>query len=273
MPELPEVEVTRLGIAPYINGNTITRITVYNPDLRLQVPDKISAKISGQKINNITRCSRYLLLNMKAGTLIMHLGMTGNINILSKPAKPGKHDIFDIVFKDRTILRYNDVRRFGMIIWTDADPHKHRFLKDIGPDPLTAGFNGGYLFQKSRNRKVPVKQLIMNSRIVAGIGNIYANESLFISKIHPLTPSGKLSKKSGDRLACTIKKVLKKAVKNGAKIMGFKPDKEWGGYFPQKLKVYQREGKECSVCKRTIERIVIGQRSTFFCSTCQKQIS
>jgi len=177
MPELPEVEVTRLGISPYAVGKTISKIRIYTPKLRLPISDLLTKNLPNQKIISIARCSRYLLINTKTGTLIMHLGMTGYINILSKPAKPGKHDIFDIVFKDRTILRYNDVRRFGMIIWTDADPHKHRFLKDIGPDPLTAGLTEA-ICSKSRNRKVPVKQLIMNSRIVAGIGNIYANESL-----------------------------------------------------------------------------------------------
>jgi formamidopyrimidine-DNA glycosylase len=271
MPELPEVEVTRLGISPYVEGKTISKIKVHKSKLRLPIDRKITKNLPGQKINTLSRCSRYLLLNTNAGTLLIHLGMTGHLKLLSKPAKPGNHDIFDIVFKDQKVLRYNDVRRFGMIIWTNTDPYKHKFLKDIGPDPLAAGFNGDYLFQKSRNRKISVKQLIMDSKAVAGIGNIYANESLFISRIDPLSPAGKLSKNKYDILTNTIKKVLSKAIKTGRAAMNFQLDKEWAGYFPQELMVYKREGKACRICKNSIERTVIGQRSTFFCRKCQKK--
>ncbi len=270
MPELPEVEVTRLGISPYIEGNIISKIKVYTSKLRLPVPKGIVKKLSKQRINSISRCSRYLLFNTQKGTLILHLGMTGHLNILSKPAKSDKHDIVDIMFKDQTVLRYNDVRRFGLLIWTETNPLTHKLLKDIGPDPLTEKVKGKYLFQKSRNRKIPIKQFIMNNRIVAGVGNIYANESLFISRIHPLTPAGNLSQTSFNRLVRAIKNVLEKSVKTGIAAMNFEPGKVWTGYFPQKLNVYKREGLCCKTCKNTVEKIVIGQRSTFFCGKCQK---
>lgn len=271
MPELPEIEVTRRGILPYIEKNTVSRVRVYSPKLRLPIPNEIIADLKGQEINCITRISRYLLFNTKAGTLILHLGMTGYLRILSKPSKSEKHDHFDIVFKNKIVLRFNDVRKFGIIVWTNTNPLKHKLLKKIGPDPITDNFNGDYLFQESRNRKTSIKPFIMDNKNVAGIGNIYANESLFISGIHPLTPAGKLSKKSCGNLAASIKKVLLKAIKNGIKNMDFYPDGKWSGYFSQELRVYQQEGKKCRVCKHTIERIVIGKRASFVCRKCQKK--
>ena len=177
MPELPEIEVTRRGILPYIEGNTVSRVKIYNPKLRLPVPSEIIANLKGQKINSITRISRYLLFNTNTGTLILHLGMTGYLRILSKTSKPEKHDHLDIVFKNKIVLRFNDVRKFSIITWAHTDPLKHKLLKNIGPDPLTDNFNGKYLFQESRSRKVSIKQFIMDNKNVAGVGNIYANES------------------------------------------------------------------------------------------------
>jgi formamidopyrimidine-DNA glycosylase len=271
MPELPEIEVTRRGILPYIEKNTVSRVKIYNPKLRLPISSEIIASLKGQKINSITRVSRYLLFNTNAGTLILHLGMTGYLCILSEPSKAGKHDHLDMVFKDKIVLRFNDVRKFGIIIWAGTDPLKHKLLKNIGPDPLTDNFNGKYLFQESRSRKVSIKQFIMDNKNVAGVGNIYANESLFTCGIHPLTPAGKLSKKTCEKLVTAIKKVLSKAIKNGVRKTDFYPGREWTGYFSQKLKVYQQEGKKCRVCGHTIMRIAIGQRSTFYCKKCQKK--
>jgi formamidopyrimidine-DNA glycosylase len=271
MPELPEIEVTRRGILPYIEKNTVSRVKIYNPKLRLPISSKIIADLKGQKINSITRVSRYLLFNTNAGTLILHLGMTGYLRILSELSKAGKHDHLDIVFKDKIVLRFNDVRKFGIIIWAGTDPLKHKLLKNIGPDPLTDNFNGKYLFQESRSRKVSIKQFIMDNKNVAGVGNIYANESLFICGIHPLIPAGKLSKKSCDKLVAALKKVLSKAIRNGIKKTDFYPDRKWSGYFSQELRVYQQEGKKCRVCGHTIMRIAIGQRATFYCKKCQKK--
>ena len=271
MPELPEIEVTRRGILPYIEENTVSRVKIYNPKLRLPISSEIIDNLKGQKINSITRVSRYLLFNTDAGTLLLHLGMTGYLCILSEPSKSVKHDHLDMVFKDKIVLRFNDVRKFGIIIWAGTDPLKHKLLKNIGPDPLTDNFNGKYLFQESRSRKVSIKQFIMDNKNVAGVGNIYANESLFTCGIHPLTPAGKLSKKTCEKLVTAIKKILSKAIKNGVKKTDFYPDREWSGYFSQKLKVYQQEGKKCSACGHTIMRIAIGQRSTFYCKKCQKK--
>jgi len=271
MPELPEIEVTRRGISPYIEENTVSRVKIYSPKLRLPISSEIIANLKGQKINSITRISRYLLFNTNAGTLIMHLGMTGYLRILSEPSKAEKHDQLDIIFKDKIVLRFNDVRKFGLITWTDTAPLKHKLLINIGLDPLTDKFNGKYLFQISRNRKISIKQFIMNNKNMAGVGNIYANESLFTCGIHPLTPAGKLSKKSCEKLVATIKKVLSKAIKTGIKKTDFYPDREWSGYFPQELKVYQQEGKKCGVCGHTIIQIKINQRATFYCNKCQKK--
>ena len=271
MPELPEIEVTLREILPYIEKNTVSRVKIYNPKLRLPIPNEIIANLKGQKINSITRVSRYLLFNTNTGTLILHLGMTGYLRILSEPSKAEKHDHLDMVFKDKIVLRFNDVRKFGIIIWAGTNPLKHKLLKNIGPDPLTDNFNGKYLFHESRSRKVSIKQFIMDNKNVAGVGNIYANESLFTCGIHPLTPAGKLSKKTCEKLVTAIKKILSKAIKNGVKKTDFYPDREWSGYFSQKLKVYQQEGKKCRVCGHTIMRIAIGQRSTFYCKKCQKK--
>jgi formamidopyrimidine-DNA glycosylase len=271
MPELPEIEVTLRGILPYIEENTVSRVKIYNPKLRLPISSEIIDNLKGQKINSITRVSRYLLFNTDAGTLLLHLGMTGHLLIRSKLLAPGKHDHLDMVFKDKIVLRFNDVRKFGIIIWTGTDPLKHKLLKNIGPDPLTDNFNEKYLFRESRSRKVSIKQFIMDNKNVAGVGNIYANESLFTCGIHPLTPAGKLSKKNCGKLVTAIKKILSKAIKNGVKKTDFYPDREWSGYFSQKLKVYQQEGKKCRVCGHTIMRIAIGQRATFYCKKCQKK--
>lgn len=269
MPELPEVEVTRLGIQPWIQGNTVSKIKIYNPKLRLPIPSEITTKLKNRKINDMTRISRYLLFHTDTGTLVLHLGMTGHLSLLSKATPPEKHDHLDMVFNSGIVLRYHDSRKFGLIQWTDNDPLRHHLLEKIGPDPLTNDFSGRYLFEKSRNRKITVKPFIMDAKVVAGIGNIYASESLFAAKIHPAVPAGKLSEIKCRTLVAAIKKVLSTAITTGRAAMDFSPDKPWSGYFPQQLMVYKKEGLPCRNCNTRIEKMRIGQRSTFFCENCQ----
>jgi len=271
MPELPEVEVTRRGILPHAQGKTVAKVKIHHPKLRLPIPNKIITRLQNQKISRIVRVGKYLLFHTAAGTLIFHLGMTGYLSLLSKTKSREKHDHFDLVFQDNTVLRYHDSRKFGLIRWTDTDPLRHHLLKAIGPDPLTNQFTGKYLYGKSRNRKIAVKPFIMDAKIVAGIGNIYACEALFAAGIHPATPAGKLSEKKCAGLVQAIKKVLRKAIETGTAIMVFQPDREWSGYFLQNRAVYQRAGAPCKNCGVLIEKIRMGQRSAFFCGKCQRQ--
>ena len=193
MPELPEVETTRRGIAPHITGKRVTRVIVRNPNLRWPVSRRLATELRGQAINEVSRRAKYLLLQTDAGTAILHLGMSGSLRLVKSNAAAGKHDHVDIVFAS-TALRLTDPRRFGSLHWTRRPPGQHRLISPLGPEPLAAAFTGDYLFQASRKRKVAIKQFIMNSRIVVGIGNIYASEALYMAGIHPQQAAGKISR-------------------------------------------------------------------------------
>ena len=271
MPELPEVETTRRGIAPHIENNTITNIIVRNRSLRWPIPTGLKTKLKGQTIHSVVRRAKYLLINTDAGTLILHLGMSGSLRILPLDETVDKHDHFEIQFKDGSCLRLRDPRRFGAVLWTKNDPAGHNLLASLGPEPLDKTFNAELLFEKSRKRKTTIKQFIMDAKIVVGVGNIYASESLFLAGINPKKQAGKITRAQCKELTDAIKKILKDAIKQGGTTLkDFKSSDGKPGYFQQKLKVYDRKDEPCIKCKKPIKQITLGQRSTFYCSHCQK---
>ncbi|HBG08015.1 MAG: DNA-formamidopyrimidine glycosylase [Geobacteraceae bacterium GWC2_58_44] len=270
MPELPEVEVTRLGISKHLVGNMVAGVSVHSAKLRSLVPPELAALLAGQKIQSVERRGKYLMLNCSAGSLLLHLGMTGHLRILPGSRSAGPHDHFDILFSSGIILRLNDVRRFGSIHWTSSDPLQHRLLAGIGPEPLTDAFNGEYLYQRSRGRKVALQRFIMQSAVVAGVGNIYAAEALFRSRLLPTPLAGNLSHPDCLKLAGAIKEVLSVSIATGRSKMDFCREGERLAYFAQTLYVYGREGEPCRECGGTIKRGRLGNRSTFFCPACQR---
>jgi len=270
MPELPEVETTCRGIAPHIENNTITKIIVRNRNLRWPIPIGLNSKLKNKKIFSVTRRAKYLLIEAEAGTLIIHLGMSGSLRILPTAEVVEKHDHFEIQFKDGICLRLRDPRRFGSVLFVKADPLNHKLLINLGPEPLSDEFNAALLFEKSRKRKTTIKQFIMDAKIVVGVGNIYASEALFLSKIHPKRLAGKLTKEQSKSLSKAIKNILKQAIKQGGTTLkDFTSSDGKPGYFSQKLKVYNRAGEPCLNCDKPIKQITLGQRSTFYCTHCQ----
>ena len=271
MPELPEVETARRGIKPYLLGKRVTAVTVRERHLRWPVPTALLRELPGQRIAEITRRGKYLLLHTGAGTAILHLGMSGSLRVLPKDTPPQKHDHVDLVLDSGRLLRLRDPRRFGALLWTRGDAARHPLLKDLGPEPLEAGFDGDYLFEASRGRKVAIKSFLMNSHVVVGVGNIYASESLHLAGIHPERMAGKVTRERYGLLAKSIKKVLAAAIKaGGTTLRDFTQEDGEPGYFYLKLRVYDREGKACKRCGGTIVAKVTGQRMTYFCPHCQK---
>ncbi len=270
MPELPEVETIRCGLEPLVVGHRIVGVALRNRALRWPVPEKLQEILNGQVIHAVERRAKYLMLRCQSGTLILHLGMSGSLRILPKQKNPTKHDHVDIVFSNGRCLRYNDPRRFGALLWTSSDPVQHELLKDLGPEPLTASLTGDYLYERSRRRIVSIKQFIMDSRIVSGVGNIYANEALFTAGIQPVKAAGRISRKRYQRLAAAIKKTLRTAIAaGGTTLRDFQDESGNPGYFQMKLKVYGRGGEPCLVCGRRIRHVRHGQRSTYYCPRCQ----
>jgi formamidopyrimidine-DNA glycosylase len=235
------------------------------------VPDELPATLCGKVIRSVERRSKYLMLRCQTGTLILHLGMSGSLRIVPVTQSPCKHDHVDIVFADGRCLRYTDPRRFGALLWSASDPLQHPLLASIGPEPLTASLSGDYLYDRSRGRRVSIKQFIMDGRIVCGVGNIYANEALFMAGIHPSLPAGRISRKRYQRLVAAIKKTLKTAIAaGGTTLRDFLDASGNPGYFQLELKVYGRDTEHCLVCGRSIRSIRYGQRSTFYCPRCQR---
>ncbi len=271
MPELPEVETTRRGITPHIEGKTIEHLVVRNPRLRWPVPDELPQIVSDQPVNKIRRRAKYLLLDMPAGTMIIHLGMSGSLRVITRGEAPGKHDHVDIVFKDGTTLRYHDPRRFGAVLWTDSKPEEHSLLNHLGPEPLSDEFNSERLIECAKGRSKAVKLLVMDNQVVVGVGNIYANEALFMAGIRPDRPSKSISAKRYQKLTECIKTVLARAIeKGGTTLKDFVGGDGKPGYFSIELAVYGHGGEPCPKCKKTLTEIKLGQRSTVFCKSCQR---
>lgn len=271
MPELPEVETIRRGIIPFIVPRQIQSVVIRTPKLRWPISPDLSEKLSGQTIIAVDRRGKYLLLRTATGCLLVHLGMSGYLRILEKPEPPGKHDHADIEFSGGVCLRFNDTRRFGALLWIEGNPLNHPLLASLGPEPLSEEFTGDYLRDRSRGRRLAIKPFIMDHRIVVGVGNIYASESLFRAGIHPSTPAGGISLAGYRRLAEAIRQVLQGAIAaGGTTLRDFSDQNGRPGYFTLQLQVYGRDGEPCPVCGRAVKKITLGQRSTFFCPHCQR---
>jgi formamidopyrimidine-DNA glycosylase len=271
MPELPEVETTKLGIAPYIEGQKITGVIVRQGSLRWPVPDSLNETLTGQHMQSVSRRAKYLLFATELGTLLVHLGMSGSLRVLPSYQPPGKHDHIDFIFTDGIVLRLNDPRRFGAVLWTCAPVSEHALLKDLGPEPLLPAFTGKQLYNLSRNRKMPVKSFIMDSHIVVGVGNIYANEALFTAGILPTRQIGKISLERYEKLVDCIRIILQNAIKQGGTTLrDFVNEAGNPGYFQQQLQVYGRAGLPCLSCLQPLTETRLSNRTTVFCSQCQR---
>lgn len=270
MPELPEVETTLRGIMPHIVQQKIHRIIVRQSALRWPIPSTINHIVRNQFILGAQRRGKYLLIQTTAGTLILHLGMSGSLRILSQTVPAEKHDHVDILLANQTVLRFNDPRRFGALLWTKDDPFKHTLLINLGPEPLSNALSGDYLWQRAQNRKTAIKSFIMNSKIVVGIGNIYATEALFCAKLHPETLAHRIAKSDYAKLTRCIKKILRASIKQGGTTLkNFVDSDGKPGYFKLHLNVYGRAGMPCVHCKTILEEMRLGQRSTVYCPKCQ----
>ncbi len=270
MPELPEVETSRRGIEPHILNKKVTDVIIRQKQLRWPIPARLKTQLCGQRIRQLERRGKYILLRTDTGTAILHLGMSGSLRILPTSTPAEKHDHVDIVF-GKIALRLRDPRRFGALLWTSADPLQHKLLSRLGPEPLNDEFNAQYLYQLSRTRKVAIKTLIMNSQVVVGVGNIYASESLFEAGISPLRRADRISLPRYQRLLDAIKDILQRAIaQGGTTLRDFTQQDGKPGYFQQTLSVYGRAQKPCLHCSAAIKQITQAQRSTFYCSHCQK---
>lgn len=271
MPELPEVETTVNGIKPWLENKTIKQINVYNPSLRWKIPDDLPKKYLSEKIVSVSRRAKYILLHLESkSTIIIHLGMSGSLVISTEDKALAKHDHFEMIMDDNTILRYNDPRRFGCVLDTQ-DYIEHKLIKHLGPEPLTEGFNGKVLKTKAKNKTLAVKNFIMDGKVVVGVGNIYASEALFLAGINPNSSAKKVSLAKYKVLAKVIKQVLSKAIEAGGTTLNdFVNAEGKPGYFAQQLNVYGRKGEPCVTCDKPITLKTIGQRSTFYCTNCQK---
>ena len=270
MPELPEVETTRLGLLPRLAGRRLERVVVRNPRLRWPVPADLEQRFAGRALTALTRRGKYLLFDFGGVTQIVHLGMSGSLRFAEPDEPAALHDHVDWVFDDGTTLRLRDPRRFGAVLWTD-DAARHPLLAHLGPEPLTPAFDAAYLHAQCRPRSAAIKQVIMDASVVVGVGNIYASESLFHAGIRPGTAAHRLSRPACMRLADAIKRVLAAAIAaGGSSLRDYVATDGELGYFQLQTRVYDRAGLPCKVCDTPIRRIVQGQRASFYCPRCQR---
>jgi formamidopyrimidine-DNA glycosylase len=271
MPELPEVETTRRGVDKHVVGRRIVALALHESRLRWKVPASLPEKIAGRLIQRTGRRAKYLLLELDGGTLLLHLGMSGSLRVLPAETPRILHDHFDLLLDSGVTLRFNDPRRFGSLHYTTDDPNLHPLLKRLAPEPFDAAFDTDYLWRVTRRRRVAIKQLIMNSTLVVGVGNIYASEALFRARVKPRRQARTLTRKEVAKLARAVRDVLNLAIRvGGTTLRDYVGADGNPGYFRQKLYVYDRAGKPCRVCKTPIRQITQGQRSTYFCPSCQK---
>lgn len=270
MPELPEVETTANGIRPYVEGQTVSSVTVRRPRLRWPIPEDLAEKLQQQTVNRVYRRGKYLIFDTEQGSQLIHLGMSGSLRVLEPGIAAEKHDHVDWVFSNGKTLRLNDPRRFGSVLWTNEPVEQHTLIASLGPEPLTDAFNGDYLWQQSRGRSQNIKTFVMNSKLVVGVGNIYASESLFLARINPKTAAGKISKARYQKLSDAIKTTLAKAIEaGGTTLKDFAQADGKPGYFKQQLNVYGRAGEPCCECSGPIRHAVFNQRMTYWCPKCQ----
>jgi formamidopyrimidine-DNA glycosylase len=274
MPELPEVETTLRGIRPYLEGGRIEQLIVRDPRLRRPIPPETAERVAGQAVRSLSRRSKYLLIGLDQGSLLIHLGMSGSLRVVPADSTPKKHDHLDLVLSDRRCLRFHDPRRFGLFLWLPETPElaesRHPLLRDLGPEPLGTAFDGDHLHRLSRERRVAVKIFLMDASVVVGVGNIYANESLFLAGIHPARACHRIGLERYRRLAEVIRGVLEASItQGGTTLRDFVQEDGNPGYFAQSLRVYGRSGEPCIVCGAPVRQRRIGQRSSFYCVRCQ----
>jgi formamidopyrimidine-DNA glycosylase len=272
MPELPEVETTRRGLEPLLVGQRIRGAVVRNRRLRQPVPRRLPQLLAGATVRSLARRGKYLLVDCGAGTLILHLGMSGRLWVVDGATPATAHDHFDLVLESGAVVRLRDPRRFGLVLWQDGDPLAHSLLAEIGPEPLSGEFDGTWLHRATRNRDAAIKSILMDSHVVAGIGNIYANEALYRAGISPRTPAGRLSR---DRCALLVEKIretLELAITaGGSSLRDYVAADGLAGNFQSQFMVYDRAGEACRRCGAKIRGVRQGQRSTFFCPRCQRR--
>ena len=270
MPELPEVETTRRGIAPHLLNRCVTAAIVRERRLRWPVPARLNQSLRGQRVLHVTRRAKYLLMGLEKGTLILHLGMSGSLRVIPCETPARKHDHIDLLLDSGKALRLHDPRRFGSLHWTREDPNTHFLMAELGPEPLSDDFHGAYLHRLAQGRKVTVKAFIMNAKVVVGVGNIYANEALFRAGIHPFRQAGRIGLERYRTLAKVIRAVLEAAIRQGGTTLrDFVSSDGKPGYFTQSLLVYGRAGMACPHCGETLRTGPCGQRATFYCPRCQ----
>jgi formamidopyrimidine-DNA glycosylase len=271
MPELPEVETTRRGIEPWLVGRRIERLVVREWRLRWRVPRSLPARVAGATIRAVGRRAKYLLLATDAGTLIWHLGMSGSLRILDADTPALVHDHVDLVLDSGRCLRFNDPRRFGSLLHASGDPARHRLLASLAPEPLTEAFDPAELWRRARGRRASIKSLLMDSRLVVGVGNIYASEALFRAGIRPGLAAGRVSRARMAALVAAIREVLEEAITvGGTTLRDYVNPAGMPGYFAQRLFVYERAGKPCRRCRTPIRQFTQGNRSTYWCPRCQR---
>lgn len=271
MPELPEVETTRRGIAPYLEQHRIEHVTVRETRMRMPVPPRLSALVTGQTIGSIKRRAKYLLLPVGSGHLVWHLGMSGSLRLVTTGTPFKKHDHIELAMSSGWCLRYHDPRRFGFVDFIESDPATDKRLATLGPEPLSDAFDGALLYQLSRGRKAAVKTFIMDNAVVVGVGNIYATEALFLAGIDPRRAAGRVSAERYARLAVFIKQVLAQAIEQGGTTLrDFVSGQGEPGYFAQQLNAYGRAGEPCKHCGEPLRQVVLGQRASVFCPQCQR---
>lgn len=270
MPELPEVETTCRGLAPHLTGRSITQAVIRNGQLRWEIPPHLARDLPGQQILGLSRRGKYLLFRCTKGWLILHLGMSGSLRILPRDTPPERHDHFDLILDNETLMRLRDPRRFGAVLWVEKDVPDHPLLAELGVEPLTDDFNGEWLHLKTRTRSASIKQVLMDSHLVVGVGNIYANEALFRAGINPKTAANRISLARYARLVAEIKETLRLAIAaGGSSLRDFVGAEGNPGYFQQQYLVYGRTGQPCRKCGTAIRQLRQGQRSTFYCPKCQ----
>ena len=271
MPELPEVETTLRGIQPYLLGKKLSGLVVRDRRLRWPIPKNLEDSLSCKVVTQLYRRGKYIIIKVSGGSSLIHLGMSGSMRVILNQEPPEKHDHFDLITEDGPIIRYRDPRRFGCLLWTTGNPHNHPRLEGLGLEPLTSDFNGEVLYNASRSRKQAVKNLIMDGRIVVGVGNIYASEALYKSGIHPARACNRISLQRYENLSQNIKMTLSEAIRQGGTtLQDFIQVDGRAGYFEQSLSVYGRAGEPCLHCGTAIKCQFIGQRSTFYCTKCQR---
>ncbi len=272
MPELPEVETTKNGVAPFCEQKTLEHFVVRNGRLRWPVDSTLAEHLPGNRVKSLSRRGKYLLMHFEHGTLLIHLGMSGSLRVVETLAPIGKHDHIDMLFSGGYILRFNDPRRFGAFVWHEGPAvEAHSLLSHLGPEPLSGDFSAEYLVSKAKGRKVPLKQLVMDAKVVVGVGNIYANEALHAAGLHPLKSAGQLSHPKAQRLVSEIKRVLQRSItQGGTTLRDFVGGDGKPGYFAQQLNVYGRGGEPCRHCAKPLTEKRLQNRTTVYCTLCQK---